>query len=117
MSRNPRDLHRLPSWPERRPLASVELQLSFEKKNSFDCSRRKPTTIKRQERQLSNQRQQVVKMAVNYVLHEGAVGYSLYEVVRQADIIGIDLIEHRESINDLSKFTKLIKLVSFTPWP
>ncbi|KAB5542447.1 hypothetical protein GE09DRAFT_242554 [Coniochaeta sp. 2T2.1] len=56
-------------------------------------------------------------MAVNYVLHEGAVGYSLYEVVRQADIVGIDLIEHRESINDLSKFTKLIKLVSFSPWP
>ncbi|OIW26851.1 Nop domain-containing protein [Coniochaeta ligniaria NRRL 30616] len=56
-------------------------------------------------------------MAVNYVLHEGAVGYSLYEVVRQADIVGLDLIEHRESINDLSKFTKLIKLVSFAPWP
>jgi len=54
---------------------------------------------------------------VNYVLHEGAVGYSLYAVVRQADIVGLDLIEHRESINDLSKFTKLIKLVSFTPWP
>lgn len=56
-------------------------------------------------------------MAVNYTLHESAVGYSLYEVVRQADIVGLDLVEHRESINDLSKFSKLVKLVSFTPWP
>jgi nucleolar protein 56 len=55
-------------------------------------------------------------MSVNYLLHESAVGYSLYEVIRQADIVGLDLIENRESINDLSKFTKLIKLVSFTPW-
>ncbi|RKU45601.1 snoRNP complex protein nop56 [Coniochaeta pulveracea] len=55
-------------------------------------------------------------MSVNYLLHESAVGYSLYEVVRQADIVGLDLIENRESINDLSKFSKLIRLVSFKPW-
>ncbi|KAL1867152.1 hypothetical protein VTK73DRAFT_4314 [Phialemonium thermophilum] len=55
-------------------------------------------------------------MAVNYVLHESAVGYSLYEVVRQADAVGVDLPEVRESMNDFSKFTKLVRLVSFTPW-
>lgn len=55
-------------------------------------------------------------MAVNYVLHESAVGYSIYEVVRQADSIGVDLPEVRESMNDVSKFSKLVQLVSFNPW-
>ncbi|KAK1767397.1 Nop domain-containing protein [Phialemonium atrogriseum] len=55
-------------------------------------------------------------MAVNYVLHESAVGYSIYEVVRQADSIGVNLPEVKESMSDVSKFSKLVRLVSFNPW-
>jgi nucleolar protein 56 len=55
-------------------------------------------------------------MAVNYVLHESAVGYAIYEVVRQTDSIALDLPEVRDSMKDVSKFSKLVRLVSFNPW-
>ena len=55
-------------------------------------------------------------MSVNYVLHESAVGYSLYEVARQADSVGVDFPEVKQSMNDVSKFSKLVKLTSFNPW-
>lgn len=53
---------------------------------------------------------------INYLLHESAVGYGIFEVVHQADSVGLRLNEVQESIADLSKFGKMIKLVNFSPW-
>ncbi|EFX03386.1 pre-rRNA processing nucleolar protein [Grosmannia clavigera kw1407] len=53
---------------------------------------------------------------LNYLLHESAVGYGIFEVVHQADSVGLRLNEVQDSITDLSKFGKMIKLVNFSPW-
>jgi hypothetical protein len=54
--------------------------------------------------------------AVDYILQEAPVGYGLYEVVQQPDTIGNRLKEVQEAANDLAKFGKMVKLVSFAPF-
>lgn len=54
--------------------------------------------------------------AVDYLLQEAPVGYALYQVIQQPDTIGNRLKEVQEAANDLSKFGKMIKLVSFSPF-
>lgn len=54
--------------------------------------------------------------AVDYLLHESSVGYAIFEVVHQPDTIGNRLKEVQIAAQDLSKFGKMIKLVSFAPF-
>lgn len=54
--------------------------------------------------------------AVDYLLQETAVGYGLYQVINQADTIGNRLKEVQEAAQDLAKFGKMVKLVSFAPF-
>lgn len=53
---------------------------------------------------------------VNYLLYESAVGFALFEVVHQADTVGLELPEVKEAMKSLDKFGKMIKLRSFNPW-
>jgi nucleolar protein 56 len=61
-------------------------------------------------------RQTVTMAGVNYLLYESAVGYAIFEVVYQADSVGLSLQEVRDSMKELSRFGKMVKLVNFTPW-
>jgi nucleolar protein 56 len=54
--------------------------------------------------------------AVDYLLHESAVGYGFFQVVHQADTIGNRLKEVQDAGQDLAKFGKMVKLVSFAPY-
>jgi nucleolar protein 56 len=54
--------------------------------------------------------------SVNYILYDSAVGYGIFEVVHQADSVGVRLKEVQDSMSDLSKFGKMVKLVNFSPW-
>ncbi|RPA95012.1 ribosome biogenesis protein Nop56p/Sik1p [Choiromyces venosus 120613-1] len=54
--------------------------------------------------------------AVDYLLQETSVGYGLYQVVQQPDTIGNRLKEVQEATQDLARFGKMIKLVSFAPF-
>ena len=59
----------------------------------------------------------LVKMVVvNYLLFESAVGFSLFEVVHQADTVGLELPEVKEAMKTLDKFGKMVQLRSFNPW-
>ena len=53
---------------------------------------------------------------VDYLLHESSVGYALFEVVYQADVVGNRLRAVRDAMIDLSRFGKMVKLVSFAPF-
>ncbi|KAK1776552.1 protein SIK1 [Copromyces sp. CBS 386.78] len=53
---------------------------------------------------------------VNYLLFESAVGFSLFEVVHQADTVGLELPEVKDAMKDFDKFGKMVKLRSFNPW-
>lgn len=53
---------------------------------------------------------------INYLLYESAAGYAVFEVVNQADSIGLQLKEVQNSLNSLSTFGKHVKLVSFAPY-
>jgi nucleolar protein 56 len=44
------------------------------------------------------------------------MGYSVFKVVHQADAIGNRLKEVQESVQDLSRFGKMVSLVSFLPF-
>ena len=44
------------------------------------------------------------------------MGYSLFRVVHQVDTIGNRLKEVQDSVQDLSKFGKMVQLVSFLPF-
>jgi len=55
-------------------------------------------------------------MSVDYLLHESSVGYAIFQVVRQADTVGNRLKEVQDSVQDLAKFGKMVKLVSFAPF-
>ncbi|KAH8899963.1 Nop domain-containing protein [Thozetella sp. PMI_491] len=55
-------------------------------------------------------------MSVNYLLFESAVGFSIFEVVHQADSVGLELPEVQKTMNDLDKFGKMVQLRSFNPW-
>lgn len=54
--------------------------------------------------------------AVDYLLHESAVGYGFFQVVHQADTVGNRLKEVQDAGQDLAKFGKMVKLVSFAPY-
>lgn len=51
-----------------------------------------------------------------YLLHEGPMGYSLFKTAIQPEAIGNRLKEVQDSVQDLSKFGKMITLVSFLPF-
>jgi nucleolar protein 56 len=55
-------------------------------------------------------------VVVNYLLFESAVGFSLFEVVHQADTVGLELPEVKDAMKNLDKFGKMIQLRSFNPW-
>ncbi|KAI1614962.1 hypothetical protein EDD37DRAFT_401326 [Exophiala viscosa] len=52
----------------------------------------------------------------DYLLHEGPMGYSLFKVALQADTVGNRLKEVQDSVQDLSRFGKMVDLVSFLPF-
>lgn len=54
--------------------------------------------------------------AVDYLLQETSVGYGLYQVVLQPETIGNRLKEVQETAQDLARFRKMVKLVSFAPF-
>jgi len=53
---------------------------------------------------------------VDYALHESALGYALFKVVHQTDGIALRLKETQEAVNDISRFSKMVKLVNFSPF-
>merc|ERR1712000_18660 len=53
---------------------------------------------------------------IDYALFEAPVGYALFKVVKQADVVALKTKEGQETANDLSKFGKMIKLQSFSPF-
>lgn len=55
-------------------------------------------------------------MSVDYLLHESAVGYAIFKVAMQPDTVGNSLKEVQSAANDLAKFGKMVKLVSFAPF-
>ena len=55
-------------------------------------------------------------MSIDYLLHESSVGYAIFSVVHQPDTIGNRLKEVQSSVQDLAKFGKMVKLVSFAPF-
>lgn len=54
--------------------------------------------------------------AVNYLLYEAPMGYGVFHVENQPDSIGLRQKEAQETINDLARFGKMVKLVNFTPF-
>jgi nucleolar protein 56 len=52
---------------------------------------------------------------VDYLFFEPPVGVALFKVVHQADTVGHNLKEVQESVRDLSRFGRMVKLVNFTP--
>ncbi|KAF2219991.1 hypothetical protein BDZ85DRAFT_321949 [Elsinoe ampelina] len=55
-------------------------------------------------------------MSVDYLLHESSVGYAVFKVTMQADSIGNRLKEVQQQSTELSKFGKMVSLVSFAPF-
>lgn len=53
---------------------------------------------------------------VDYLLQETSIGYGLYQVILQPETIGNRLKEVQEAAQDLSRFGKMVKLVSFAPF-
>ncbi|KAI4119990.1 MAG: hypothetical protein LQ345_000249 [Seirophora villosa] len=56
-------------------------------------------------------------MSVDYLLHESSVGYAIFQIIHQPDTIGNRLKEVQDSVQDLAKFGKMVKLMSFAPFP
>ncbi|KAH8661454.1 pre-rRNA processing nucleolar protein-like protein Sik1 [Tricladium varicosporioides] len=54
--------------------------------------------------------------SADYLLHESSVGYAVFQVIHQADTVGNRLKEVQDAGQDLAKFGKMIKLVSFAPY-
>ena len=52
----------------------------------------------------------------DYLLFEGPMGYSLFKVALQGDMVGNRLKEVQEGVNDLAKFGKMVELSSFLPF-
>nr|POE92417.1 nucleolar protein 56 [Quercus suber] len=52
----------------------------------------------------------------DYLLHESSVGYAIFSVRLQSDSIASRLKEIQDSYGELSKFGKLVQLVSFAPF-
>lgn len=57
----------------------------------------------------------VSSFQVNYVLFETASGYALFERL-QSEEIGAKLEEVQDTVQDLVKFGKMMKLKSFAPF-
>ncbi|KAL9610474.1 MAG: hypothetical protein Q9167_004814 [Letrouitia subvulpina] len=55
-------------------------------------------------------------MSIDYLLHESSVGYAFFEVVHQPDTVGNRLKEVQDSVQDLARFGKMVKLISFAPF-
>ncbi|KAL8951685.1 MAG: hypothetical protein Q9222_002365 [Ikaeria aurantiellina] len=55
-------------------------------------------------------------MSVDYLLHESSVGYAVFQVVHQPDTVGNRMKEVQDSVQDLAKFGKMVKLMSFAPF-
>jgi nucleolar protein 56 len=53
---------------------------------------------------------------IDYALFEAPVGYAVFKVVHQADVVSLKTKEGQETANDLSKFGKMIKIVNFSPF-
>lgn len=53
---------------------------------------------------------------IDYALHESPVGYALFQIVHQADAVGLKLKQTQEAANDLALFGKMVKLVNFSPF-
>ena len=53
---------------------------------------------------------------VDYVLFEEAAGYALFKVLLQPQTIGARLPEVQEAANDITKFRKVLELVTFAPF-
>ena len=53
---------------------------------------------------------------IDYLLHETSVGYALFQVVHQADVVGNRLPAIRAAMSDLGKFGKMVKVASFAPF-
>ena len=49
----------------------------------------------------------------DYLLHEAPMGYSLFKVAHQPESVGNRLKEVQDSVRELSKFGKMVQLVSF----
>lgn len=54
--------------------------------------------------------------SIDYLLHESAVGYAIFQVVHQPDSVGNRLKEVQDASQDLAKFGKMVKLVNFAPY-
>ncbi|KAL8784443.1 MAG: hypothetical protein Q9213_003966 [Squamulea squamosa] len=52
-------------------------------------------------------------MSVDYLLHESSVGYAIFQVVHQPDTVGNRLQEVQAAVQDLGKFGKTVRLISF----
>ncbi|KAI9368296.1 hypothetical protein BJX61DRAFT_230521 [Aspergillus egyptiacus] len=52
----------------------------------------------------------------DYLLFEGPMGYALFKVAHQADVVGHNLKEVQEGVNDLAKFGKMVQLSGFLPF-
>ena len=50
-----------------------------------------------------------------FTLFESASGYALFSIL-ETDVIGSLWNEVQESINDLSRFQRIVKMVSFLPF-
>jgi len=54
-------------------------------------------------------------MGVLYILFESASGYALFERIKSEEI-GITLADVSESVTELQRFSKIIKLKAFQPF-
>lgn len=53
---------------------------------------------------------------IDYLLHESAVGYGVFQVINQAETVGNRLKEVQDASQDLAKFGKMVKVVNFAPY-
>lgn len=53
---------------------------------------------------------------IDYLLHESSVGYAIFAVRLQGDTVGARQKEVQDAHTDLSRFGKMVQLVSFAPF-
>lgn len=68
-----------------------------------------------EEQKLNNPPPPPEKMSITHALFESASGYAIFEV-KLVDGIGSKSAAAQESIKDLSKFSKMVTLASFSPF-
>ena len=52
---------------------------------------------------------------VDYLFFEPPLGVALFKVVHQSDTVGHNLREVQESVQDLSRFGRMVQLANYTP--